>query len=327
MKLLSLITLSIALISCTNDIAGGRTIVISVASDYSECSAAGILPNTLNDQAAFIETIRSLSDKAEIHMFRCENMRSYYSTNPVFANELKDATVYFMKEDGTLGRRYTKKLEFKPYEGTTAEKDWSMWDVSEFLASIKTTKNDLLIFHYSGHGDIDGNLAAGMHSDKLVLVNKDEIFYFLSDDYRSGIKLAILDSCYSGSFVQNNSLHSGYVFHDSRLAGTSMFESFKKSFKRGEKIAQTYIFAAARSNQSSYDNYNFGAEEQRYFGFFSYHFLKAMGFDFSSFSITRRKPISIYGIYQELMRNMEKDMLVKATPEITLSKKDVILFS
>lgn len=319
--------LAILFSSCSNSIEPGRTIVISVASDYSDTPTASLLPNTLNDQAAFIECVRTLAHNVEFHIFRTESMRSFYSQNPIFSNTLQEETIYYLRDDNTLGRRKTNKFAFHSSNEGTVQKAWTIWDVSKLLAELETKENDFIILHYSGHGDINGNLAVGKTGDTIAKASANEILYFMSDDYLKGTKLIVLDSCYSGSFVTNSSLEDGMVFNDNRLECYSILESFRNSFKGSGSMESCYVLAASRDNQTSYDSYSFGNEAQRHFGFFSYHFLKALGYDYDSFKCIRKGSVTLYGLYNEVIKSMENSMRIKATPDVTKYKRDIILFN
>ena len=331
MKLLFIIAFVFLIVSCSPEIEIGRTILISVASDYSNMPAIGNLMNTLNDQAAIIEEFRTLDENIEIHMFRTESARSYYSTNPVFGNELESTKCYFLKEDGSVNQKTTMRIPFYPGEGETIEKEWTIYDVIALLANLDAKDEDLIIFHYSGHGDNDGSLVVGKIGDMFASIKVNEISYFMSDEYQKGTKLLLLDSCYSGSHVMDTNLESSNYFRKSDDGEiyqlSSPFVSFFRSFSNnGKTPGRSFVLAASRMSQMSYDAYYFGDDIQRYFGFFTYHLLTALGYDWQSFAGRRKGRITLHNLYKDIWREMESEMLIKATPTVTLSAEDVVLF-
>ena len=327
MKRAMLLILAISiLISCTQESTRGRTIVISVASDYSSFPAASNLYNTLNDQAAFLMQVMAMDENAEIHMFRTEGLRSYYSTAPVFESSLESIYSSFLADSGNVIRKKVDRIPFLPELGNTSEIDWTIYDVARLLASIETRKEDLLIFHYSGHGDVDGSLVHGEHDGELMKVKPAEIMHYLSDEYRQGIKLLILDSCYSGTFVGETEISSGITIDEDEYKLTSPLTSFLSSFSQEGSSSSFYALTASSASQLSYDSYNFGKEEEKHFGVFSYHLLSALGFDFKSMRGRRAKRITLYGLYKDIFDSFNKEMLVKETPRVTLNKEDIVLF-
>lgn len=315
--------ISITFISCSPDGNGGRTIVISVASDYSDTHLASPLFNTVNDQAAFIQQVYAMDEKAEVHMFRIENMRYIKSDNPVFGNPMESIYVHYMKSENEIGRSMTMKIPLLSSE----ESYWDMNDVLFLLGNIRTEDEDILIFHYSGHGDKDGTLYAG---EDLMPIKRSEIEYLMSDEYRKGIKLMILDSCYSGTFIQDSSLTDGTLFSEdepSELLLSSPFISLWNALSEsGRKSTSSYVLCSSHKAQVSYEGYSFGEKDQRYFGLFSYYLLKAMGYDFSSYRGKRRNTITLYGLYNDIWKDMDEDIIATETPRVTLSEFDAVIF-
>ena len=331
LKKLLLALFALLIVSCSPSVELGRTILISVASDYSNTPEANNLLNTLNDQAAIIEEFRALDENIEIHMFRTESLRSYYSTNPIFGNELKSSKCYFLNEDGTSYQKTTMRIPFYPGEGDTIEKEWTIYDAISILANLDAKDEDLIIFHYSGHGDKDGSLVAGNAKAVLATAKTSEISYLMSDEYQKGTKLPLLDSCYSGSHVIDTNLESANAFKNSDNGDeyylSSPIISFTRSFyNHGKNPGRSFVLAASGSTQMSYDSYFFGDENQRYFGFFTYHLLSALGYDWQSYTGKRKGRITLHSLYKDIWMRMESEMLIKATPEVTLSAEDVILF-
>ncbi len=302
MKKAALIFLTaLLLFSCDNPVKGGKTVLVSVALDYrEEESIANALKNTINDQKGITSEIYLLTsltnDEYEEHIFT-------HSNGVMTINGKKEA-----------------------------------WDKDILLSTIEsldTTSNDLIIFHYSGHGTNNGNLVLSYTADGMVTIDPDELLSaFMKIE---GKKCIFLDSCYSGVFVEDNGiLTNGESFN---AAGTTLVtEGFFSSLYPALKMALTsfwsgndgiWVMSAASSGQLSMDSGISGLVNQENYGAFTYYLLSAMGYDMEEDAPgvdSKSDDITFLSLYNDIKSRMSQSEWEAQTPQITLTPLDLVLF-
>ena len=112
------------------------------------------------------------------------------------------------------------------------------------IYSQELDENDILFFHYSGHGDTDGGLVYHVENEKKYY----KIFpadLFNSTKGNKGTTLLFLDSCYSGFF---------YDYISSDLDSSS----FSKLFNPPAKRNNVFTLTGAQNNEESWENNGYG---------------------------------------------------------------------
>ena len=150
--------------------------------------------------------------------------------------------------------------------------------VIEQIESLSDTMNeqDILIISYSGHGMEDGSLVLypprndgsifspsdSMYTDVLLTVA--ELYDAL--DSTKGSVLLLMDSCYSGNFVQESKTSYSLIERD-----TYIHEVYDQYFTEGSYTRPVVVLAA-----TTYDN---TAGETSSHGYFTQALLEGMGWD------------------------------------------------
>ncbi len=158
--------------------------LVSVALDYKSMTRINPLNCTLNDQAAICDEFQYIADEC-----------GYPLTSVVITQNGRN---YSVRLNGDAIKAETFS------EATMIKEDVLSW-LHELAAGLD--RNDLLIFHYSGHGlDGTGELAlnqtdhlARPERNNLILVNSEDLYQAVKDT--DGIKFFVLDSCYSGVYA------------------------------------------------------------------------------------------------------------------------------
>ena len=286
----------IAIISCTSSPVQSRVIFISVAIDYSAVHGAGKLTTPPEDQRVLSEQIRTLAE----------------ASGEVYESYL------FLEKDGT-----------RTVNGRTD--DWNQNNILETIADLDTVSGDLIIFHFSGHGDEDGAIA----TDQSILytLNPQTLLGALGE--KDGNKCLFIDSCYSGAFIEDGyPMSDGEVFEDGNLVFSSFVSALIPSLRISFGASPAgndgiWVFSAAADDQLSFDSWDENRPKQDELGAFTYYLASALGYD-----MDMDRPvtpvggeITFYGIYQEVKRTMASGLWIEATPQVTLYPLDLVLFS
>ena len=294
-KLMIIILAAILASSCEMEKEQGKVVFVSVAIDYGAPSGVNALENPPEDQrvlSAQIETLTAASgDIYEEYLFLEKN-----------------------------GKRSLNGNNLK----------WNYDDILWILSELDTISTDLIIFHYSGHGDetgalvTDANTVSRLQPERLL-------------DAMTGIdgrKCLFLDSCFSGHFVQDAGyMANGEKFRDGNLETDNLVNAIMPAFdslKKEHGNDSIWVLAAATDEQNSFDSWDNGLPGQDGFGAFSYYLAAALGYD-----MEHDRPgipaegteITFYGIYHEIRDSMAADLRKEATPQVTLTLSDPILFS
>lgn len=284
------------LFSCEMGMKQGKVVFVSVAIDYGAPDGVNALPNPPEDQRVLSEQIEALA---------------------IASGEIYEEYLFLEKH----GDRTLNGEEYK----------WNSDDVLSTILDLDTVSDDLIIFHYSGHGDDSGALVTDIDQQGRLGADK------LLDTMKAidGRKCLFLDSCYSGSFITHSPfMENGEVFNDGNLVSDSFLNAVIPSLSltfsaNGEKSDNIWVLSAATSEQLSFDSWDTGMPMQENFGAFSYYLAIALGYDMENDSTTIpgvSTEITFYGLYQEIKGLMATDLWREATPQVTLSHYDPVLF-
>ena len=294
MRKAALLILSILLVAaCSDDSSDSSVFFVSVARDYGDYSSQNQLETPPQDQ-------RGLSD--ELYYLSCRYGTEY-------------TECLFLEEDGVWSRNGESQ-------------DWDTETVISTLWNLGTGNDDLVIFHYSGHGTESGALVI----DDDAYLELDELLYWMEGI--KGKKLLILDSCYSGLAIEDSAvLAGGESYSGGKLSSTSIITSAIASFGlvfsgKLTGLDDIWVLAACTGEQTSWDSWDTGESGQEDYGAFTYQVLKALGYDFGSSSPSRdgTGSITLYQLYSKIMDNIPSDLKTIATPQVKLSLMDLALF-
>ena len=290
-----LIAITALIISCSDPAHQSKVVFISAAIDYGPEGEINYLANPPEDQRVLSAEIRALAE----------------GSGEIYEEYL------FLEKNGE-----------RTFNG--ARKNWNHDDILSVIASLDTVAEDLIIFHYSGHGDDDGSLVTDM--DISFRLSPERLLDQLENT--DGKKCLFLDSCYSGTFIDGGKLADGEVFFGGNLISESfvhaLLPSLLMTFSAGHtERSDIWVFSAATENQSSFDSWDGGLPEQENFGAFTYYLASALGYDMENDRAAipgRMTTITFYDIYQKVKENMDGSLWKEATPQVTLSPVDLVLF-
>ncbi|MGN0907808.1 MAG: caspase family protein [Bullifex sp.] len=204
--------------------------MVSLALNYGQAAGISTLNCTLNDQRAMTSEFSYVTNQCSYPYSEVKITQSGYSYS-VTENNVSVKTETFTRQ--------------------TTIKD----DVLSYLHSYasKMDANDLLIFHYSGHGFTGtGELvlntkrsgtSSDLSRDRLVLINAEDIYEAIKGT--EGIKLLIIDSCYSGNF-------------NSSLTPDNPAYPFKDFLSLSEKNENIFVLTGASSDELSWESGGYG---------------------------------------------------------------------
>ena len=201
--------------------------LVSVALNY-ESTGINTLKCTLNDQKAICDEFQYIADEC-----------GYPLTSVVITQNGRNYTV-------RLNGDAIKTETFS--EATMIKEDVLSW-LHELAAGLD--RNDLLVFHYSGHGlDGTGELVLNKKDyskdntrNNLVMVTSEDLNQAVKDT--DGIKFFVLDSCYSG------------VYADALtpVNPSSPFRDFFTLYSPNENI---FVLTGASSEEQSWESGVYG---------------------------------------------------------------------
>ncbi|HKM06768.1 MAG TPA: caspase family protein [Sphaerochaeta sp.] len=147
----------------------------------------------------------------------------------------------------------------------------SQGKIQSRLAEVKglANENDLTIFTFSGHGEATtGRLVLAYSDGQNFRLAPEELLTWMADI--PGKKLVILDSCYSGMFVDKSASSTNTVLNNSIA---KFFETYYSSdpYKKPDLFVLT-----ASAHTDSYET-NFVSKSNHNHGFFTYALLEALG--------------------------------------------------
>ena len=201
--------------------------LVSVALNY-ESTGINTLKCTLNDQAAICDEFQYIADEC-----------GYPLTSVVITQN---------------GRNYTVRLNGDAIKTETfSEATMIKEDVLSRLHKLAAglDRNDLLVFHYSGHGlDGTGELVLNKKDyskdntrNNLVMVTSEDLNQAVKDT--DGIKFFVLDSCYSG------------VYADA-LTPVNPSSPFRDFFTLDSPNENIFVLTGASSEEQSWESGVYG---------------------------------------------------------------------
>lgn len=298
--LLLISILTAVLISCTlsttpamrpNDV-----YFLSVACAYiGDYNGARELEGTLNDQTFLDRQLEYLASQSD---------SSYH------AYLLQNGTV-----DGSLQNESDRNLITVKQDGTVITQN----DIApeDFIASFRETvsliaseaeADDVLIFHYSGHGNDDGGLCLPDGSGRYSVLSLSELVSLLGE-VKCG-RLVMLDSCYSGNIVTDSDT-------DSRQSLADLFSPYEGS------VSGFWFSAASSSGELSWSADFNGVD----LGIHTARVLNALGFDLTSMSAGRRDPD--YVSFNRIISRLAAVEVPGRTQHCTSSEsiRDLVIFN
>ncbi len=200
----------------------------------------------------------------------------------------------------------------------------------------KPEKNDILILYYAGHGyDKTGSFVYTYRYETNVygtLSSRD-----LHDEIISLFKcrkLLLLDSCYSGNFIEEGDLaptifysEDGDVFLSEFNLFSSLGDSFSSLSSSNNARPDVFVISAAGRDQLSYENVG-GVRH----GLFTHALLEYLDYDtdMEEARFTSKfdgKSVSVADLYRGIVDNFPiRDYKRKSTPNTTASKYDMVVF-
>lgn len=288
-------------------------IAIAIALLLSACA-----PYTQETETIFISVAASYGKEGEVN---------YLANPPGDQRALSEQLSYIASRKGIPYREYL----FLEADGRMSisgdERPWGRKDILTLLETLEADEQNLIIFHYAGHGDQNGSFVM----PDGTRLNPDDLLYRLRRI--PGMKCAFIDSCYSGRFIANDTaLMNGELFDDGQLVSETFANMLMPSLKLFFTITEpsywnTWVLTAASTDQLSYDSWDEGYDRQDEFGAFTYYLLKALGYRMDSG--TPALPdgrITFYTIYDRIKQTMSETLWKRATPQATLTPVDLVLF-
>ena len=263
-KALIILTALIALTSCQLETVDKdyRVHFVSVACNYVGLEHINGLEGTLNDQRLFNEQLAFLGRQSGV-TFTSELLSQGSVDADTGRDDLLEEGAFrtSLTTDGSVTRRSVDTGHF------TEELEAIIKEAASSLG-----EGDVLIFHYSGHGMVDGGALALPGPDRgndfriqaLELSTLRAMLESVQCD-----RLVILDSCFSGNIIRDGDIDPRTDFI------TALSALFKPT---GAQVIHTWISAAAHSTEEAYpvDGYAIPI------GMHSQALLEALGYDFDA---------------------------------------------
>ena len=256
--------------------------LISLALNYNATNVNNLL-YTLNDQEGIFNEIKYLSHDTSSPF-------NYYLLT-------EDGTKLTINENGNIAE---EAISFS--SPSNKIKDLVLSKLSTYSASMD--ENDILIFHYSGHGFENGGLvyhiqnigASGYNTFTITNTNLVNAI----KGYK-GVKLLLLDSCYSG-------------VHYNEIANEYNKSSIEYLFEAPQLRRNIFTLTASSSTEV--------ANEFSDYGELSKYFLEALGFNTST-KMPGRRYSKLW--FSELVTYVQKYITSLQHPQGN-EIKDFILF-
>lgn len=289
--------------------------MFSIGLGYGTGPENNVLENTLSDSDAMAKEIEALAKSYELE-YEILSFRDDFNKG----SSSWQFTIERFSSSGT-----NEVLPFIPLERD---------DVSdEFISFLRSSLegevdgNDIMIFYFSGHGeDYSGGLYVYHYEDedgyKYTAMPAHTVIDFIKSFPSS--TLMILDSCYSGVYVEENDVAN---LNDGIEA---ILEAFANSTGKESGNFKDFAITAAH-NTVSYDNDPYqGTEGAGRHGAFTYQVLSYLGYDFEHEEgvITNgKRTICLSEMYRHVMDNISWQIRLGATPNVCHTRYDLVLFS
>ena len=321
MKKLILLLLAASLLFITScelfieEPAKGDVYYINVGLDYENNSAVNTLYGTVNDAEELQRTIKAVISKANrIDIgYRMIQEGSGYTGD----------TTYTI--NSTIISNYPTKT-----------------NINSILTNLKaiTNTDDLIIFTYSGHGyEESGHLLLAKTGVVTPAESLDPATLLGWMALIPGKKLVILDSCYSGMFVDESPSSTSTILNNSI---TKFFETYHSSDTYGKP--DLFVLTAS-AHADSYEDYFDSVVDHKH-GFFTHALLEALGWNhphptnLSTVEIqeppaAKNGQITVDGLFKYIKKNQainSRFILFSAQPEFqhpmtTGGPLDLVLFN
>ena len=229
MLILSILMLTGCELITPEDTSPRNIYLVSVALNY-ESTGINTLKCTLNDQKAICDEFQYIADEC-----------GYPLTSVVITQNGRNYSVPLNVNGDAI-----KTKTFS--SATTIKEDVLSW-LHELAAGLD--RNDLLVFHYSGHGvDVTGELVLNKKDyskdntrNNLVMVTSEDLYEAVKDT--DGTKLFVLDSCYSG------------VYADA-LTPVNPSSPFRDFFTLDSPNENIFVLTGASSEEQSWESGVYG---------------------------------------------------------------------
>lgn len=317
----------------------GRIIVIGTGLKYSkvdsnndgevdnllttsdELNKYGPLRGTLNDVKMFPAALNSLSelDGKELYFIPLTDEVESSSKNYATSDNI-DNSINYLIDNSSISYKPLIIDNFDSYELDTIL-DTSF---SGYSGDFTLNKNDILIFHYSGHGNDIGSLAL-MSNNNPNYVNELSLKTFY--DYFAEVPcktLILLDSCFSGNIVPESETtistndprvdskwfkdYFGFLF-DSELSDSEKYEITSKNAN-----PNVFVMAATTSAKESWEN-----SETKANGYFTLAILESLGWN-----ILKDDPISLGEFIESVPASINNCVSLDSIYEYTRNISHVI---
>ena len=239
--------------SCSADISSrGEVHVVIVALDYAN-SAIGALSGTTDDA---------------LEMGQC--LTSIYASRGI------DCTVHYMVQQGT-------DIPAQSSTYPTAS------NIIDMIDSIETTDRDMLVFYYSGHGEVDNDVFS-IHEASMITAKPSEgslelttlTFTDLAEalERKKGSKVALIDCCYAGNLRKD------------RPSYAKSFTQSLQDLMQEASFNEIAVLCSSGADELSVTSRYFSDGISEAHGLFTMSVLKALGWNHSDSVYT---PVSIEG--------------------------------
>ncbi len=322
-KALLIILSAIMLFSCEyfySEKANAKLYMIAMGIGYKHTTSISTLDYTSSDAAAVSEQIRNIVDgRMDYEIYTYTDTENGFEVSLMASTGDKD--VYL-------------KFETNP----------SLNEISELFEDIlgSSGEEDLIIFYYAGHGVEDTGDLVYSYEYNSGSYNTISVRTMLDDDGLlspySARKLIILDSCYSGVFIEEGDLASTNTYKEktikdddySYLEFYNLIKSVKLSFETlnssNSAMPEAYVLSASSADQMAYE-----ASSLEH-GYFTYSLLSYLDYDLAEDEATHtskfnNRTVSVTDLYNGVINAFPSTSYYKiATPTMTPSRYDMILF-
>lgn len=263
MLILSILMLTGCELITPEDTSPRNIYLVSVALDYKSMPEIRNLECTLNDQEAICDEFQYIAEEC-----------GYPLTTLVITQR---GSNYSVSLNGDA-------VKTEPFSKTTMIKEDVLSRLHKLAAGLD--RNDLLVFHYSGHGlDGNGELVLNLSDNKYIVINSQDLYQAVKDT--DGIKFFVLDSCYSGVYADT-------------LTPENPSSPFRDFFTLDSPNENIFVLTGASSDEKSNEPLDIYG-----YGFMTECFLESLGFS------TNERMVGLSGstkYYSEVVSFVQKNI-------------------